>query len=306
MAQVVFMGGMERSSTPLPEKTTLGAARLIVADLQRSVAFYTDVLGFTLAEGMAANGEAVLAVADDPTPVLWLDEHQGARRKPARSTGLYHVAILTPSRPDLARSLYHLAVSRYPLSGASDHLVSEALYLSDPDGNGLEIYRDRPRDEWPREGDQLLMDSIALDLEALLSEGATDTTTRPWTGLATGTRVGHIHLHVAHLAPAVAFYRDIIGLDVMIQLAGSAAFMSAGGYHHHLGLNTWAGVGAPQPPADAVGIRMWDIILPTPADVDAVAARLEPTGAAFEREASGAIVTRDPSGNAVRLTAASA
>lgn len=301
MAQVLFMGGAERSATPLPDDMTLGAARLIVADLQRSLAFYTDVLGFSQAAGPTANGEAALTVADDPTPVLWLSELPGARRKPAHSTGLYHVAILTPSRQALSRSLYNLAASRYPLTGASDHLVSEALYLNDPDGNGLEIYRDRPRGEWPHDGDQLLMDTVALDLETLLSEGIADVEATPWTGIAAGTKVGHVHLHVAHLAPAVAFYRDVVGLDLMIQLAGSAAFMSAGGYHHHLGLNTWAGVGAPQPPADAVGIRVWDIVLPTQADVEVVAARLQAASVAFEREENGAVVTHDPSGNAVRV-----
>ncbi|HEX9036761.1 MAG TPA: VOC family protein [Ktedonobacterales bacterium] len=302
MAQVFTNVTSARAATPLPEATTLGSAHLIVADLQRSVTFYTEILGFTQAAGPAANGEAILTVADDPMPVLRLTELQGARRKPARSTGLYHVAILTPSRLDLARSLYHLAETRYPLQGASDHLVSEALYLADPDGNGLEIYRDRPRSEWRHDGDQLLMDTIALDLGALLDEAAADP--RPWNGLAAGTVVGHVHLHVAHLAPAVAFYRDLIGLDLMIQLGGSAAFMSAGGYHHHLGLNTWAGVGAPQPPTDAAGIRIWNILLPERADIETVAARLEAAGASFEREDDGAIVTRDPSGNSVRITIA--
>jgi catechol 2,3-dioxygenase len=302
MAQVFSRITSASSSTPLPHDTTLGPARLIVSDLQRSVAFYTETLGFTQAAGSAVNGKASLTIGDSPAPVLELTELQGARRKPAHATGLYHVAILTPSRLDLARSLHHLAVSRYPLQGASDHLVSEALYLADPDGNGLEIYRDRPRAEWPYEGDQLLMDSVALDLDALLEEAAADP--RPWSGMATGTRVGHVHLHVAHLAPAVAFYREVIGLDLMIQLGASAAFMSAGGYHHHLGLNTWAGVGAPPPPADAVGIRIWDMLLPARADLDAVAARLDAAGVAYEREADGAIVTRDPSGNALRLALA--
>jgi catechol 2,3-dioxygenase len=302
MARIFQRLTSARSTTPLPDATTLGPAHLIVSDLQRSVAFYTEILGFTQATGPSGDGEASLTIGDDPTPVLRLTELRGARRKPARATGLYHVAILTPSRLDLARSLYHLAVTRYPLQGASDHLVSEALYLADPDGNGLEIYRDRPHAEWPYENGQLMMDTIALDLDALLEEAAADP--HPWTGLAAGTRVGHVHLHVAHLEPAVAFYREVIGLDLMIQLGGSAAFMSAGGYHHHLGLNTWAGVGAPQPPADAVGIRIWDILLPTSADVDAVTTRLEAAGIAYEREANGAIVTRDPSGNAVRLTLA--
>lgn len=303
MAQLFQRATSARSSTPLPDATTLGAAHLIVANLQRSVAFYTETLGFTQAAGFAVDGEASLTIGDNPTPVLRLTELQGARCKPTHATGLYHVAILTPSRLDLARSLYHLAETRYPLQGASDHLVSEALYLSDPDGNGLEIYRDRPRAEWPHENGQLMMDTIGLDLGALLDEAAADP--HPWSGLADGTRVGHVHLHVAHLAPAVNFYREVIGLDLMIQLAGSAAFMSAGGYHHHLGLNTWAGVGAPQPPADVVGIRIWDILLPDSADIEAVVARLEAANVAYERDANGAIITHDPSGNALRLALAS-
>lgn len=303
MAQMFTQVTSARAITPLPDDTSLGAAHLIVADLQRSVEFYTDILGFTQAAGPATNGEASLTIGDDPTPVLRLSEIQGARRKPARSTGLYHVAIVTPSRLDLARSLLHLAESRYPLSGASDHLVSEALYLSDPDGNGLEIYRDRPRADWPRQDNLVRMDTLPLDLDALLDEAQADP--RPWAGLAAGTRVGHVHLHVAHLDPAVAFYREIIGLDLMIQLGGSAAFMSAGGYHHHLGLNTWAGVGAPQPPDDAVGIRIWDIVLPSHNDVEAVAARLDAASVAYTREDNGAITAHDPSGNAVRVTSAS-
>lgn len=302
MAQVFQGATSAPSSTPLPEATTLGAAHLIVTDLQRSVDFYTKILGFTQAAGSAGDGEASLTIGDDPTPVLRLSALENARRKPARSTGLYHVAILTPSRLDLARSLYHLAETRYPLQGASDHLVSEALYLADPDGNGLEIYRDRPREEWPSDNGQLRMDTIALDLGALLDEAEADG--RPWTGLAAGTRVGHVHLHVAHLAPAVDFYRDIIGLDLMILWGGTAAFMSAGGYHHHLGLNTWAGVGAPQPPADAVGIRIWDILVPSSSDIETVVARVERASIAYERQADGAIITRDPSGNALRLSVA--
>ena len=302
MAQIFQHITSARSTTPLPDATALGPAHLVVSDLQRSIAFYTETLGFTQAADTAINHESSLTIGDDPTPVLRLTELPNARRKPAHATGLYHVAILTPSRLDLARSLYHLAVMRYPLQGASDHLVSEALYLADPDGNGLEIYRDRPRGEWPHDGDQLKMDTLALDLGALLEEAAADP--RPWTGMAAGTRVGHVHLHVAHLAPAVAFYRDIIGLDLMIQLGGSAAFMSAGGYHHHLGLNTWAGIGAPQPPSDAVGIRIWDMLLPERADIDAVATRLEAAGVVYERQPNGAIITRDPSGNALRLTLA--
>src|SRR5688500_7404536 len=196
------------TSTSIHPDTYLGLVALTVADLARSLAFYRDVLGFQL---LQKNGEqAVLGVAG--TPLLLLHELPDALPAPTNVTGLtglYHFAILVPTRADLARSLLHLVESGYPLSGASDHLVSEALYLSDPDNNGIEIYRDRPRDQWPRINNQLQMASDPLDLHALITEAKADT--RPWDGLAAGTRLGHIHLQVADIPQARDFYHGVLG-----------------------------------------------------------------------------------------------
>src|SRR5262249_53780909 len=153
-----------------------------------------------------------------------------------------------------------------------DHLVSEALYLDDPDGNGIEIYRDRPRAEWPRSGGRIRMATDPLDLDGIVAE--LDRDDRPWDGLAPATVIGHVHLHVADLRAAEAFYHGVLGFDIITNYGGSALFVSAGGYHHHLGLNTWAGVGAPPSPADAAGLRRFAVVLPDPGALEQVAARV--------------------------------
>jgi catechol 2,3-dioxygenase len=284
-----------RTAGVLPAETTLGPAHLQVADLDRSIQFYTETLGFRLLERA---GDTVTLAAGD-TPWLLLTQPEGVVRRPPRTTGLYHVAILTPSRAALARSLRRLVKQRYPLSGASDHLVSEALYLDDPDGNGLEIYRDRPRDEWYDAEGHFQMGTLPLDVRALLDEGLADE--RPWAGLEPDTRVGHMHIQVADLQAAVDFYASALGFDVMMASGRmGAAFVSAGGYHHHLGINTWGTRGAPQPPANATGLRRFDVVLPDAAALAAATERLRGAGIAFEA-VDGAVTARDPSGNAVRL-----
>jgi catechol 2,3-dioxygenase len=289
------------SARLLPADTALGPASLIVADLERAVSFYRDTLGFYV---LRREGEtATLGAGEATTPVLEVNAHAGARPKPRRTTGLYHVAILTPSRAALARSLYHLAVSRYPLQGASDHVVSEALYLADPDGNGLEIYRDRQRTDWYDASGQFQMGTLPLDLDQLLGEGATSTDARPWTGLVQGTRVGHVHLQVADLAAAVRFYTEGLGFETMVAMPEmGAAFVSAGGYHHHIGLNTWTSRGAPPPPADAAGLRVFEIVAPGKQTLAEVSARLTALETPFEATAN-AIEARDPSGNLARIVA---
>jgi catechol 2,3-dioxygenase len=277
--------------------TSIGSVHLTVADLDRSERFYTNVLGF---RPIQRSDSTLMLAADGATPLLELNEQPGARPKPARATGLYHFAILVPSRLDLARSLRRLAEQRYPLSGASDHLVSEALYLDDPDGNGIEIYRDRPRDEWPRINGQIQMATDPLDIDGILAELEHDD--RPWDGLAPATRVGHMHLHVADLAEAKAFYSDLLGFAVMARYGQAALFVSAGGYHHHIGLNTWAGVGAPPPPAGSAGLRHFIVRLPNNSARDAVLARVREAGLAIEENEQGPVV-RDGSGNAVVLAA---
>jgi catechol 2,3-dioxygenase len=276
--------------------TTVGQAALTVADLQRSERFYTEVLGMRV---LCRGDKTLTLTADDATPLLDLLELPGARPKPARATGLYHFAVLVPSRLELARSLRRLAEMRYPLTGGSDHLVSEALYLDDPDGNGIEIYRDRPRDEWPRRNGQLLMATDPIDIDGILGELEHDD--RPWNGLDRGTRMGHMHLHVADLHAAEAFYSGVLGFDVIVRYGPSALFVSAGGYHHHLGLNTWAGVGAPPAPAGSAGLRWFMVRLPNADALDQVVGRVREAGLAVEEIEAGLLV-RDPSHNSVVLT----
>jgi catechol 2,3-dioxygenase len=273
----------------------LGPAEFTVADIGRSLAFYGDVLGLKARE--VGDGARVVALAAGDEPLLLLHERPGARRKPAHTTGLYHVALLTPSRRELARTLARLASARYPLTGASDHLVSEALYLDDPDGNGLEIYADRPRSAWPHSGREVRMAVDPLDVDGLLAE----LDEAPWTGMAASTTVGHVHLHVADLASSEAFYGGVLGFELMQRFPG-ALFMAAGGYHHHLGLNNWAGVGAPPPPADAAGLRRFTIVLPDAAALEELAGRVREAGLPAETTPEG-LLMRDPSQNAILLRA---
>jgi catechol 2,3-dioxygenase len=265
--------------------TTVGPVDLVVADLGRAEQFYREVLGF---KQLSRQDSTLMLTADGAAPLLILHERPGARPKPRRATGLYHFAILTPTRRDLARSLRRLAEAQWPISGASDHLVSEALYLDDPDGNGIEIYRDRPRAEWPRSGGRVQMATDPLDFDGVIGELEGDD--QPWDGLAAGTTIGHVHLHVADLRAAEAFYQGVLGFDMIMNI-GSALFVSAGGYHHHLGLNTWAGVGAPPPLPDAAGLRHFAIVLPD----------LRDAGIAIEETGEGLLI-RDPSQNGVLLT----
>jgi catechol 2,3-dioxygenase len=267
--------------------THIGAVTLRVSDLSRSIEFYTETIGLVLASRQG--GLAELATPDG-LPMLRLEEHPGAKPRPRRSTGLYHFAILTPTRAALGMSLRRLAERGYPLHGAADHLVSEALYLDDPHMNGIEIYRDRPKSEWEFDGNSVRMANEPVDLELLLRDGGDGA----WTGLAPGTTMGHIHLHVRDLDEAEAFYCGVLGFDVMLRWPPSALFVSAGGYHHHIGLNTWAGVGAPPPPSDAAGLVNFEIVLP---DVTEVERRLVAAGVKVADE-----TLSDPSGNGIRLT----
>jgi catechol 2,3-dioxygenase len=237
----------------LPADAHIGQVSLTVRDLERSLSFYRDVLGFVelgRAEGVGlgpAGGRVLVELHERPDAVA------RARRR----AGLYHFAILVPSRAALGRSFRRLSESRWPITGAADHLVSEALYLDDPDGLGIEIYRDRPRDSWTtRANGELAMGTDPLDLQSVHDEPGAET---PWQGLDAGTVMGHVHLHVPHLDAADAFYCGTIGFDPVVRSYPGALFVAAGGYHHHLGLNTWAGIGAPPPQDDAVGLRAFTI-----------------------------------------------
>jgi catechol 2,3-dioxygenase len=282
----------------------LGPVHLRVADIGRSLAFYGGVLGLRAEQVSPAGVMGTVPLrAGDGAALIVLHEVPGARAKPARTTGLYHYAILVPSRADLARVEQRFGETGYPLEGASDHGVSEALYLSDPDGNGIEIYRDRPRDEWPRRGNELLMGVKALDMASLMAELRHDD--RPWSGLPDGTVIGHVHLHVAQLAPAEAFYRQGLGFDLMQRFGSSATFLSAGGYHHHIGANVWAGVGAPPPPADAAGLDHFTIVLPSQSVLEHTVEHLRKSGIAVQANEATAgersVSVLDPSGNRVEL-----
>jgi catechol 2,3-dioxygenase len=272
----------------LPNQAHIGGAHLRVIDLEGALAFYQGVLGFTVVE--QDDHHATLAASADEAPILRLTEYPDAQRKPQRSTGLYHIAILMPSRKALGQILRRMLIRRYPLGGASDHLVSEALYLSDPDGNGLEIYCDRPRSEWRMDGQQVAMATEALDLEGLLREADESSDA----GIVPGTVMGHVHLHVADLNRAEQFYGGLLGLDVMQRSYPGALFMSAGGYHHHLGLNTWAG--KTPAPANAVGLDSFTVTIP---DANAWSQAVERTGATVTGESAS---VSDPDGNMVVLT----
>jgi catechol 2,3-dioxygenase len=242
------------SARAIDPATTVGLLSLTVSDLDRSVAFYTEAIGLALLDRDGTT--ATLGVAG--TPLLLLTERAGAKpwpREQASYTGLYHFAILVPTRADLGRWVQHWLALGLPL-GQGDHLVSEALYLSDPDENGIEVYRDRPRDEWHWANGQVQMGTGPVDIRGLLAEA--ERAGEPWSGLPAGTRLGHIHLQVGDIAQAATFYHDILGFDIVAAMP-SALFVSAGGYHHHIGMNTWHSKGATLPPADMVGLRFFTV-----------------------------------------------
>ena len=264
----------------------MGPVALTVADPTTTGAFYADVIG--LARIASEGGASIYGVAGEP--LVELHEEHGARPAPRGSTGLYHLAILFPSRADLGSALRRLVEHGWPLDGASDHLVSEALYLRDPEGNGIELYRDRPRDEWPRENGAVRMANAPLDLQALLDEaGAESAELAP-----AGTTMGHVHLKVADLGQAEAFYCGVLGFEMSVDWSRHGAlFVSAGGYHHHLGLNIWESRGGAAPPPGSAGLRFVTVVVPTAADRDAVAARLERAGAPVRLDGT-TVVTTDP------------
>lgn len=277
--------------------TTLGLVTLAVANAARSIGFYRDLLGFEL----LVDDGARLQFGAGGQALLELQVQPGLRPKPRRTTGLYHVAFVVPTRRDLAHVLQRIMAAHYPL-GASDHLVSEALYLSDPDGNGLEIYRDRPRETWRTQPNgELMMDTLPLDLADVLKERTASAAHPP--AMAAGTRVGHMHLQVADLAQAQRFYGAVLGFDVMVRIPG-ALFLGAGGYHHHFGLNIWESANAPTPPADVAGLRLFTIELPSVAALNFVRERIVAAEISFHEAATG-LTLADPWDNQIVLQVAS-
>jgi len=279
----------------LPAGIELGPVRLQVADLERSIGYYGRVLGLRATE--RTETRAKLAAQGDEPPLVELEERRGARPVPRRGRlGLYHFALLLPDRASLGRFVAHLgALGEY--AGSSDHLVSEALYLTDPDGLGIEVYADRPRSSWRMQGQALAMATDPLDLEDLVRAAGG----QPWTGAPPGTRMGHVHLHVGDLESASAFYHAGLGLDRIVLSFPGALFMSAGGYHHHLGTNTWA-AGAPVATEGDARLLEWTVQLPDRADVEAAARSLTASGFQVRQEAGDAVAA-DPWGTGVRLAA---
>ena len=288
--------GEAPSGFRLPDATRLGRVVLQVADLSRSLAFYQGVLGFREVE--RGDSTSVLAARGDDRPLVELREQAGANSPPRRGRlGLFHFAILLPDRPSLGRFAQHLA-DIGASAGMSDHLVSEAFYLQDPDNLGIEVYADRPRDTWKRVGRQLMMATDPLDVAALVRSAAGE----PWTGMPPGTTIGHVHLHVGDLGAASAFYSEALGFDRMVWRYPGALFLGAGGYHHHLGTNTWAGTAATPPSPDEARLLEWTIQLPEEMSLEALSRSLADAGYAASPE-SGArsLTTRDPWGTQVRV-----
>ncbi|MCI0432080.1 MAG: VOC family protein [Gemmatimonadetes bacterium] len=263
--------------TRLPDDASIVAVRLRVADRNRSVAFYADLLGL---EPAAEDGGAVLLSAGGP-PILALQPGPGIRHRPAGTLGLYHVAILHADRATLALSVRRLLAENWPFQGFSDHGVSEAAYLADPDGNGLELYADRPRATWRRAG-RIAMTTLPLDLPDLLAEAGG----RNWDGAAPRTRIGHVHYHVADLAKAEQFWAQAIGFDVVTREYPGALFLAAGGYHHHVAVNTWS-MQRRTPGDDIAGLIDVTLRVTDAAARAGVRERLEAIGVAVQTTADG-------------------
>jgi catechol 2,3-dioxygenase len=279
----------------LPAELRLGPVRIAVTDLDRSVGFYDEAIGLRLhrredsTAAMGAGHDDLVELVEEPDA-----------RPAGRHAGLYHFALLHPSRIELARAAQRLLTTRTPIDGASDHGISEAIYLPDPDGNGIELAADRPRERWGDLSDPTVIGPRPLDMGGLL--GLVDGE-EPQGHVDAGLVIGHVHLHVGDIDQGLAFYRDVLGFEVMTHFP-SAAFVSAGGYHHHLAFNTWRGEGIPPAPADAVGLRRWSVVLPADAQVAGVGERLAAAGDRHD-DRDGGLLAHDPWGIPVLFTSAS-
>jgi catechol 2,3-dioxygenase len=289
--------------TQIHPATRMGPVHYTVADLDRQLAFYQEQLGFKLhwRDGREAG------LGGGGADLLRLTELPGARPAP-RATGLYHTAFLFPTRLALAQTIYHIAETRTPVQGGSNHGTHLALYLDDAEGNGIELAWDFPREVWEplmaamRTGNlREMMREMRqpLDVPALLDEAEHASTA--WSGLPADARVGHVHLRVADLEATARFYHNLLGFETLFKLPEmGAAFFSAGGYHHHIGTNTWSGVGAPPAPADATGLRSYTIVLPNQEELGRLSERIAHVGLSFTPE-EGGILVRDPAQIGVRL-----
>jgi catechol 2,3-dioxygenase len=288
----------------------ISSVRLDVGDLDRSTEFYERVLGLPL---IAREHDSAQLGADAQRPALRLHAIADPTLVSPHSTGLFHVAWLHPSRAALADTVHRIARARWPIDGASDHGVSEALYLSDPDGLGIEIYADRPRERWerPPDGHGVRMFTLPLDLDDLMAQSPGETAD----AVAPGTSIGHVHLKVADVPRADSFYRQALGFEEQAQLP-SAAFVSAGGYHHHIGLNSWQSAGSDAPPDTAPRLRAIEFELSDGAALDALRGRVADVAADAalapsppaqpDAEAPQALAVEDPDGNRLDFAARSA
>jgi catechol 2,3-dioxygenase len=293
MTQNVLADSAVRSAPALADGTRLGGVELTVTDLERSIAFYAGVLGLQVQRREAG----VVALGAGGEDLVTLHENASAQR-PGRESGIYHFALLFPTREDLARMAVRLAGTRTPIDGASDHGVSEAIYLPDPDGIGVELAADRPQAQWAEGSAEEFQRGgpAPLDVRSLLDSVAGE---EPTQLAPAGLRLGHVHLHVGSLDEGLRFYRDAIGFDVQMELP-SALFASAGGYHHHVAFNVWRGRGVPAARADVVGLRHWTLILESEQELIAVRSRLTSLGFELEERKDG-LIARDPANIAVRL-----
>ena len=283
----------------LDARARIGRVRFRVADIERSLEFYRDVLGFDVAG--RAHGLAALKTPDADgiggRELIVLEERPGLHRRPRRpvTTGLYHVAILFPVRATLGRVLRQLTEREYPIRGASDHAVSESIYLDDPDGNGLELYADRPREQWPLHGSEVQMTIDPFDIDGVMREAGDDTI--PW-ALPAATKIGHVHFTVSSLDAAERFYADALGFDVTQRSLPGILAVSAGGYHHHVNLNVWAGADAPRDRDDVAGLIEWELIMDDADARRAVEHRLTAAGYTFQRD-DATVRAADDDGNIV-------
>ncbi|MYL51498.1 glyoxalase [Halobacillus litoralis] len=265
---------------------------LRVMDLKRSLEFYTNIFGFQIWE---RSSNTVSLSAGEEKPLLVLEEDKDGIPPNRKATGLYHYALLLPEKADLADLVKHLIKNNVQVASA-DHLVSEAIYFSDPDGNGIEVYIDRPSSLWEWTGDEVKMTVDPLDFEELFRFE----TNAGWMGLPGRTVMGHIHLHVSDLEQAKQFYCDGLGFDIVSRLGDQALFISAAKYHHHIGLNTWKGADAPAPEDQEAGLKWFDIHFPQDHSRKEAIHRIRKMGASVD-EKEGVIYTMDPSNNWVRL-----
>lgn len=275
--------------------THMGTVTLTSTEADALARFYEDVVGLEL---LGRSGDVLdLGAPGGTTPLVRIVGDPEASRVRGVN-GLFHLAVLLPDRADLGHAIRRVVDHGWRLTGASDHFVSEALYLRDPEGNGIEIYRDVPREDWRWNGGEVDMGTVALDMQPIVDAAAGETATR--TRVSPAATIGHVHLSVGSLQDVVPFYRDVIGLDVTAHYGDQATFLSAGGYHHHLGMNTWAGHGLLEPPPDVTGLRSFEIVSPDAVTRAALHERAEAAGAILAEE-DDTMVLRDPAGLLVHI-----